>query len=163
MKLLKGYYTFFYNVIYVSKQFSFIIIYIFPNNTKRYFSFNNIDDRIDCRFSFELKSTFLLCKNHLIPILLVGNDFQRHLQCSKMLLLMKEVKKQCLVEELEWGGSYKHYGEKLLPRFVDLGVMHLLPVQCESYCFRTTTNCSLFTKSSNQETQQDCYEYHSLS
>lgn len=109
------------------------------------------------------ESTFLLYKNHLIPILLVGNDFQRHLQCSKMLLLMKEVKKQCLVEELEWGGSYKHYGEKLLPRFVDLGVMHLLPVQCDSFCFRTTTNCSLFTKSSNQETQQDCYEYHSLS
>ena len=37
MKLLKGHYTFFYTDI------SFILLFMFPNNSKSYFTFNNID------------------------------------------------------------------------------------------------------------------------
>ena len=43
MKLLKGKYTSLYTAIHVSKQFSFIMIFMFPNNFNVYFSFNNID------------------------------------------------------------------------------------------------------------------------
>ena len=43
MKLLKGNYASFYTTIYLSKQFSFILLTMFPNNFYLYFSFNNID------------------------------------------------------------------------------------------------------------------------
>lgn len=43
-KLLKEYYTSFsYTLIDVSKQLSFILLSMFSNNIKIYFSFNNID------------------------------------------------------------------------------------------------------------------------
>ena len=43
MKLLKVTILFLYTAIYVSKWFSFILLFMFPNNTKMYFNFNNID------------------------------------------------------------------------------------------------------------------------
>ena len=44
MKLLKEHYmSFSYTFIHVSKQFSFILLFMFPNNIKMYFNFNNIE------------------------------------------------------------------------------------------------------------------------
>ena len=44
MKLLEERYIYFYYIVIdVSKQFLFILLFIFSNSTKRYSSFNNID------------------------------------------------------------------------------------------------------------------------
>ena len=46
MKLLKKCYIFVYNCIYVSKQFSFILVSMLPNTTKSYFSFDRLEESI---------------------------------------------------------------------------------------------------------------------